>query len=473
MSGGAAPLASISLRDGTWLQIAVDGVRNKDRVIELAKIQDARQVSPNPETIAFRVAGMGLLEFEPEHVGDGAIALEALFQLRPDLRPVGFGLPADSFPATEYAGYPVLPSYGTAGTTPNSAAGFPPGYAQPSAFPSSPGLGYAEAEAMARRRARGLLTPVPRGFGETVAAILQLYGSKLRVWLLLGLGIAPIAGMLDGGVSYLIFSRIVQGNQPSSIPSPTSCVLPTYQFETGGSLVRDGVSMGVLLLLSLVVTAFQTAVLGIGARDAVLDRQVSVKRSFRSALQRWRPTLGASFLAGAAYYLVLLPAAVSYVILYVTASGSNLCETSGTTNTVLALGCLGSLFLVVGLVLAALLAVRLGFAPYIAATSNVGVRQAIARSWQITQGHFWRAFGIILLTGTPVWLMLQVVSAFPPLVMVFVLTPITYLFTVPLIALTYITLLYDLLLRYEGYAAVTQEQPALPSTPPAPVPPLG
>lgn len=465
MSGGATPLASIPLRDGTELQIAPDGVRNGSKVIELAKIQDARRVSPSPEIIALRVAGMGLLEYEPERDGDGTIALEALYQLRPDLRPVGFGGQSEE-PA--YPGYPLIP-----GMPPNGP--LPPGYPQyPQApvFPASASPSYAEARALAERRARGLLTPFPRQFGETMAAIFQLFSSKFRIWFLLSLFLAPIAGILDGGANYLLFSRIVLVNASSATLSPNSCVLPAYQIETGPALIRDVVALVVLFGLSLLATALQTAVLSVAARDVTLDRMVSVKGSYREGLRKWGPTLWASFLVGSAYYLVLLPAGISYVALYVAARGTNLCVDTNSTNAVLSLGCLGSLFFVAGVALAILFAVRLGFAPYLAATHEVSAREAIAQSWQITRGHFWRAFGVILLTGVMVWLILQVVSAFPPILTVFVATPLVYVFTIPFISLTYITLLYDLLLRHDGYTALTQETTVPTSTPTAPAPPL-
>jgi hypothetical protein len=121
-----------------------------------------------------------------------------------------------------------------------------------------------------------------------------------------------------------------------------------------------------------------------------------------------------------------------------------------------------------------LLAVRLGFAPYIAATSNVSIRQALARSWEITKGHFWTAFGVILVTGTAAWLVLQFAGVFPPAVAIFVATPIVYLFTAPLVSLTYVVLLYDLWLRRDGYAALTQEPgAAVGANTTTSVPPLG
>jgi hypothetical protein len=155
----------------------------------------------------------------------------------------------------------------------------------------------------------------------------------------------------------------------------------------------------------------------------------------------------------------------------------NLCVESNATNAVLSLGCLGTVFFIIGGVLAALFTVRLGFAPYLAATHQLGVRASIARSWQITRGHFWRTFGVILITGAMAWLPLQVASAFPSVIAIFLATAIVYIFTVPFIVLTYITLLYDLLLRHEGYTALAAEEmvptsaTSTGSTPPAPIPP--
>ena len=480
MSGGVAPLVNIELRDGSWLQIAAESVRHGNRIIELAKIQDARQVSPNPMTIALRVAGMGLLEFEPKNAGEGLAALEALYHLRPELRPAGFGASGAAvftpMGAAPYPGYPVAPPYDGSVTPPPHAPWGP--YAPTPVFPPPTGAGYGQTPAMASLRARGLLTPFPRRFGELLGAIFQLFAGRLSIWLLLGLCIAPVAGILDGAWNYLFFTRIVQVNQSAATLSPTSCVLPAYQVESGGALIRDGIAVAVLLFLSLLVTGLQTAVISIGAREATLDRPVSVRRSLLGGLKRWRPTVGASFLAGSAYYLALIPATLSYVALFRVASGTNLCVDSTSTNAVLSLGCLGSVCFILGVILAALFAVRLGFAPYLAATHQLGVRASVARSWQITRGHFWRTFGVILMTGALAWLVLQVASAFPPILAVFVATPIVYIFTVPFIVLTYITLLYDLLLRHEGYTVLAEEElvptstTSTGSTPPAHMPPL-
>jgi hypothetical protein len=505
VDGGVAPLASILLRDGTTLQIAPDGVRAGDKVIELAKIQDARRVSPNPETIAFRVAGMGLLEYQPEREGDGATALEALYRLRPELRPAGFGVPAGAYPYPYptypgypgYAGLPPAPPYDPNNPTGIVSAPGYPSYPPYPTYPYPPATGYAPVptpeqraamQSLAERRFRGVLTPFPRRFGELLAAIYQLYASRLRIWLLLGLCVALLTGLLDGGASYLL-SIIIQPNPSvSGQLSTTSCTFP-YQFEAGNALIRDALIWGALLIVSVFATALQTAVMSNGARDAVLDRKISVKRSFGSGLRRFAPTLGASLLAGGAYYLALAPAAICFTIVFASTSGMNLCDTSNAATAsgfVQLLTCLGSILGIIGITLAILFAVRLGLAPYAAATDRISVRQAMVRSWRITRGNFWRTFGVILLTGIMAWMVLFIASLFgaaSPILSDFIATPIAYLFTVPFIAITYVTLLYDLRLRAEGYAALTQqeqrEQQETPSdsqqssTTSTPVPPLG
>src|SRR5262249_29574669 len=90
MTGPGVLPVTIPLRGGTELQVDVNGVSLDGRRYELDRIQDARQVAPEPGTFARRIAGVGLLEFQRERPGDGRIALEGLYRLRPELRPAGF-----------------------------------------------------------------------------------------------------------------------------------------------------------------------------------------------------------------------------------------------------------------------------------------------------------------------------------------------------------------------------------------------
>src|SRR5262245_53168332 len=133
MSGPGVLPVIIPLRDGAELRVDVDGVSVYGRRYERERIQDARQVAPEPETIALRIAGAGLLEFQPVRPGDGRIALEALYRLRPDLRPAGFApfsLAPGDFPPPPHAPSPG-PGYVGAGY-------YAPGYVTP---PHAPPFG--------------------------------------------------------------------------------------------------------------------------------------------------------------------------------------------------------------------------------------------------------------------------------------------------------------------------------------------
>src|SRR5689334_7400014 len=113
MSDGTTYLVALPLRNGAEARVTPEGVHVGDAFYALASIQDARQVAPEPETVALRVAGTGLVEFQPARAGDGAVALEALFRLRPELRPAGFApvLPADLPPLpAPHVPLPPLPS---------------------------------------------------------------------------------------------------------------------------------------------------------------------------------------------------------------------------------------------------------------------------------------------------------------------------------------------------------------------------
>src|SRR5262249_19986274 len=93
------PFILIPLLDGTHASVGHDGMRVGERAFVLGDIQDARQVAPDPETIALRVANeRQIVELQPARPGDGSLLLEALFRLRPELRPAGFEAPATTPP---------------------------------------------------------------------------------------------------------------------------------------------------------------------------------------------------------------------------------------------------------------------------------------------------------------------------------------------------------------------------------------
>src|SRR5690348_15485466 len=103
------PFLTISLRDGSQAALGDERMRVGEREFAVADIQDARQVAPDPPTIALRVAGARHgVELQPTQPEEGTLLLEAIFRLRPALRPAGFEAPT-ALPS----GFPPLPAPAT------------------------------------------------------------------------------------------------------------------------------------------------------------------------------------------------------------------------------------------------------------------------------------------------------------------------------------------------------------------------
>ncbi len=494
MSGGGVPLAVISLRDGSELHVTQAGVKIGERFYTLASIQDARQVAPDPETIALRIAGTGLVEFQPARAGDGAMALEALFRLRPELRPAGFAPPntpqaafgAYPQPMQPYPGYPPyapFPGY-MPGPMPGSMPpmtppqpGYPlpqgaPVMPPPPGFPPPPPVGMPMPFAPNPNTLQPEITPVPRDFGQLLGAIFRLYGKHFRSFLLLGLCVALPLALLFGGIETVDYMVFMGGPSCSPFmntnPSTTHCGPPSWLTTTPSAelmLLVVGIGIPVVAILALVLIAWQTAALGLGARDAVLGRRIRIGASVRGGLRRLMPTLGAQFLMSLLLMLTMLPLIVLYVLFLTSMLGSmntpydqtQASQTSALFSAYVLSICLAMPFC---FVLLYYFMVRLGFAPYAAATMRLGPGRAIAASWRLTRGNWWRTFFVIfimsMIAGAAASIGEPLAVLFPP-AFYLVIYPAIQVLAAPLIALTNMVLLSDLRLRHEGYASAVQD----------------
>lgn len=497
MSSGGAPELAIPLRDGRELRVTPEGVHVGEQTIALASIQDARQVAPDPETIALRVAGTGLVEFQPAQPGDGALVLEAIYRLRPDLRPPGFEvrppLPGAFPPAPPLAsgygapGYPPpLPPYGP----------LPPGYGAPpppygyGAFPPPPPPGYYNP--MFGRSGgvgNGELALLPRTFGELLGAIFTLYGRRLWKLLLVALLPAGVAAVLSGVVTVILVQLLGLDQLSSTLSAttqpictdPATCVLglPPISYD---QLFTDLGIMGGALVLSFIFGAWQIGALGIAARDAVLGRPIRIGGSLGGGLRRFFAVLFTSLL----YTLILLAgvlliATLASVVIFVLVVGAGLSARGGSAPSVLATGAsfAGGLLTECLASIAALMWIfyfqtRVGMAPYAAASERIGPFRALGLSWALTRGNVWRTFGVLVIISVVVGLVVNIAGqagVVYPAVAYLVVVPLVQVFAAPLQAVMYLTLLYDLRVRREGYAAVAQQQAlASPTAAPAPTP---
>lgn len=476
MSGGGAALVAIPLRDGTELRVTREGVRAGERFFEIGRIQDARQVAPDPVTIALRVAGAGMMEFQPIRPEDGVVALEAIFRLRPEIRPAGFE-PAAAMPPN----FPPLPPPG--GLYPPSSSSpiygpyappgvpmpgmpyppMPPGYAPPYGLPVGP-----TAYGPSPNSVQGELTPYPRRFGEILSAVLSLYGKHLGAWLKLGFWVVLLPLVVIGGIQ--VAGDFIGGTNPFALVSLTStssvgantCTLQLPALTTGDPLVAGAFAAGTLLL-GLLASAWRTGAYAFAGRDAILGRRPAVGASVRNGTRRFFATLGATLLALVCSLVWIVPGTVCLGLAVADLNGANVCDSQtlvATHTTAAALDCIGFLLFIPGVCATIFFGVRLVLAPFITAVEAIGPTRALRRSWQLTQGSWWRMFFVLLVVLLTVGIASGLVTGFAgvlPAASMLVVNPLIIWLTTPLLELTCIVLYCDLRLRREGYAAVMRE----------------
>jgi hypothetical protein len=470
------PLVTIPLRNGSSASIGRDGVHWGERTFALPDIQDARQVAPDPVTIALRVANeRHVVEIQPEQAGDGALLLEALFRLRPELRPAGFEAPT-SLPA----GFPPLPPpvtqpvastpWGVHPSWPPHPGMYPPP-PQAAVSPSIPP--YATSTPYpARGTTGGRLTPYPRGIGELVGAAFALFTAHWRSWLLLGV-VALFVPQIVQGVADALF-HVIGGNDlwaglslsTQGTGSGGSLGLGGTTLPEGRALVLDMISLLVTNAIGVLIGGWSAAVLGMAGRNALFGRAPSVGASLRSGLKRALPAIGANVISQAIVLLILLPLFALYTIL-LTQFGTALSDptsvdaSSPAAAALTLLGCLTLLLMVPSIVFALYVLIRLVLSPYIAATEALGPVAAVRRSWSLTRRQWWHVFWPLCLT-----VLLVGIVTFPSSfveyasygVSVLIISPLISALTAPISALVAISVLYDLRLRREGYASFASER---------------
>lgn len=445
-----APLITIPLRDGRVASIAPDALRLGDESFALDRLQDARQIVPEPPTIALRVAGRGLVEFTPVDAHDGQLLLEAIYRLRPELRPRGFDAPSDvphtwqalgaAPPAPLVPAWPVAPTSGPYAAGPATGPGTPYPYASPSTrqprVPATPD---------------GSITSYPRDVVGLIGATFRLYLSHWREWLLLGLFAAGLPSLASGALQMALYA--VQGHNPwRAIDTTVVTIIPTHLPRAGELFAL--LTLGLLLILALIVTsAWQVAVFSDAARRALLGEPLDVRASLVAGVRRFVPVLLVTLaLAGAVLVAVGVPTGLLLLVSAQVGPNPNTASLSVALS-----ACLGLVWLVVGAGALAYGAGRLLLAPYLAATQPLDPRSAIQASWRLTRGHWWHAVAPILVVGLVVLLVSSPVGEVELLsyaLEMLLAQPLANAVLSPLLALAAVAVLGDLRLRAEGYEAV-------------------
>jgi len=212
-------------------------------------------------------------------------------------------------------------------------------------------------------------------------------------------------------------------------------------------------SLATLVYTGLAIVAVSEAVLGNKISMGELWRRAR-SRVFRLVLLTVVESIGA-FLALATVYAIMALAFVALI------STSAVTESSGGV----VIGIILIPLVLVGLgILAAYIVVKLMLAPCVVMLEGTGIFAALARSWRLVKGHFWRLLGIMLLTLIIVTVIMSVVSMpitmgvamFMPdnitvnLVVSSMANLLGSLITIPLIAAVMALLYIDVRMRKEG-----------------------
>jgi hypothetical protein len=237
----------------------------------------------------------------------------------------------------------------------------------------------------------GLVPLRPLGFGTLLGASFQVlrrnpkasFGSAL-----LTQGLITVATLIIvGAVTFFALSRV-----DSAAPEEQDAVL-------AGGIAAIIVSALVSLLLSLAASSLLQGIIVLEVARGTLGEKLTLGSLWRLAWRRlWPLVLWSLLYSGAVLVAVGIVALV--VVLLVTQG-----------DAFIALGVLFGVLAGLGLVVAfAWLFTKLSLTPSAIVLERRGVFAAMARSWQLTRGNFWRAFGVQALVLVIVQVATQVVT---------------------------------------------------------------
>ncbi|WP_235508270.1 hypothetical protein [Agromyces sp. Soil535] len=301
---------------------------------------------------------------------------------QPEYEAPVYGQPADGRPG---AGQPAYsqPGYGpppTYGRTPYGA----PSFADPGAYPPPAAGGWTPPPKP------GLLPLRPLGFGTLLWAPFRTlrrnpaatFGSGLVVQLVSAVASAAVV------VPFLVmtFSRLGTATEADADAILSGTV--------GGFLLL----MLVPIALSIIASAFLQGVMVVDVASGTVGGRLGFGALWKRAAKRIWPLIGWTVLVAAA-----LLAAFALLVLIVLLAAS-------ISPVGLAVGIVVAVLLGLGLVVLGFwVGVKLALVPSVIVLEHTGIRTAVARSWRLTDGFYWRTFGVLLLVAVILNVAAQVV----------------------------------------------------------------
>ncbi|GGF14398.1 hypothetical protein [Subtercola lobariae] len=302
--------------------------------------------------------------------------------------PPQYGQYAPPPPPPPYDGYPPPPQYGQYAPPPAQYGGYPPPPGQYPAPPAGPpGPGGAN---WAPPPKPGLVPLRPLGFGTLLGAPFQVLrrnpGPTFGSALIIQFAIYLVSVGVIGGATLFAFNRVSQ----ASVADRNSIA--------AGSVVIVLLSALIPVALALISSALLQGILVIEVSREVLGEKRKLGELWRAAAKRMWPLVLWILLEGIVV-VVVLAIAVGIVVAFATIGGA-----AG-----IALAVISGLLFALGLtVLAVWITTKVSLVACAIVLEGLGARAAIARSWRLTSGSFWKTFG----TEALVYLIVYVASLF-------------------------------------------------------------
>lgn len=308
----------------------------------------------------------------------------------------------------------------------------------------------------------------PMSLGQLLDRAFRLYRVRFRKLVLTAalffVPLAMVSALLMGTAFNSYFGLLLSATeQPAAFDERT--VLQASGATLALSLVVGffGLILGAFAFLSLLAQADANA----------LGRELSVAASVRAALSRFWPFVGMSLLTGLiAAGIAIVAYLIFFILIFIFAGVLTALGSATASGGVVAVGAvilIIALFFVLMFLLLlplAYLTTRWLVAPVVIMTELKGPVDALKRSWRLTEGSFWRLFGLLVL----LFILNSIVLALPLSLIQFVafavtpsqmfgllngaLSGLSNLLSIlwyPLLALTLTLVYYDLRVRKENY----------------------
>ncbi len=231
----------------------------------------------------------------------------------------------------------------------------------------------------------GVIPLAPLGLGNIYNGAFSTMGRYAKqLFGAMAAGYAVLLAVMAGAFAVVYF--VVRDDWQTLVDSPERISwdeLRPVVFALAGAWL-------VLMLLTVVINSFISAVTPVVLETAVLGRRTTFGAVWRRAWSRTPSVLGVTFLSS---LLIAIP-----VVLYFLLIIAMLVSFTTDDSFAVSAGLL-ALLLLAAIPVAIWLSVSFTFAPAIAVLEKAGPMTALKRSFRLVRGTWWRTFGIMLLSA--------------------------------------------------------------------------